>query len=245
MEHQDLEIELIELKVDKILFDKSTKSFKSNFMLLIRSVIPIYFSVMLDEITSSISIAFIGHLNNPNELAAIGISETFVLLLFIYPVVWNIGALDTLVSTSFGSKQYYLWGTYLNRAFVILTLLFIPFLILMFFIQNILLFLGQDPLIAEKVQVYFYYRIPTLIMLLYGEIIRGFLQAIGCFEFVSTLIIIQIIFHLASLPIFIYGFEMNYIGVAMAMGISNFVGLVIPILYFKLIFSKSITNRND
>ena len=164
MENRDLEVSLLGKKEGNIIFNKDVKSFKDNFIELLKNSIPAYFSIIIDVISTSISIAFVGHLSDPNELAAIGISETFALILFYYPVLSNMGAIDTLVSTSYGNKQYYLCGVYLNRALLILTLFAIPFISILFFAENIMLFLGQDPLISEMAQTYFYYRIPALLI---------------------------------------------------------------------------------
>ena len=164
MENRDLEVSLLGKKEGNIIFNKDVKSFKDNFIELLKNSIPAYFSIIIDVISTSISIAFVGHLSDPNELAAIGISETFALILFYYPVLSNMGAIDTFVSTSYGNKQYYLCGVYLNRALLILTLFAIPFISILFFAENIMLFLGQDPLISEMAQTYFYYRIPALLI---------------------------------------------------------------------------------
>ena len=219
----------------KALINSERLSYKENIFLLLMNAIPAYFSLLIEEISSTISISFVGHLDNPDELAAIGISETFTLILFFYPVVSNLGAIDTFVSTSYGNKQFYLCGVYLNRALLILTLFAIPSIFSLFFIEEILLFLGQDPIIAHMSQIYFYYRIPTLVIMLYWEIIRRYFQAMGYFNSLTGLVIIQLISHILFLTIFIYGFEMNYVGAAIAIGWSNLVGLLSIFVYFKFI----------
>ena len=65
-------------------------------------------------------------LDDETETAAIGLASTTLLVLFFYPVSGNLGALDTLVTTAYGSKQYYLCGVYLNRAILIQLMFSIP-----------------------------------------------------------------------------------------------------------------------
>ena len=185
-------------------------------------------------------IAFVGHLGNPNEIAALGISETFALLFYTYPVLANMGAVDTLVSTSFGNKQYYLWGVYFKRAIIILSLLSLPWFIAFLFIEDILLFFDQDPIIAEMAKVYFYYRIPSLIIILYGDIFKGFLQALGYFNILTVLVGVQLAWHVLFLVIFIYVLEMNYLGAAVAIGLDSLVGIIFPLIYFKFIYPDKI-----
>ena len=76
--------------------------------------------------------------------------------------------------------------------------------------------------------------------MLYDEIVRGYLQAMGCFNFLSALVIIQLISHISFLTLFINVLEMNYIGAAVAMGFSSMVGLILPLVYFKLISSSKL-----
>ena len=145
MEDKYFEIDSDEKIEDLTLFNNETASFKENFILMMKNAIPAYLSIIFDGITTSLSIAFVGGLNDPIQLAAVGISETLTLLLYYYPVLTNLGAFDTLVSTSYGNKQYRLWGDYLNRALLIMTLFSILPIIGLLFIKDIMTFLEQDP----------------------------------------------------------------------------------------------------
>ena len=243
MDGQYLEISSKDESKSDISIQYEVSSFKDNFILTLKNAIPSYLSVLMEQLSSSISIAFVGHLNTPNELATVGISETFVLILYFYPIACNTGALDTLVSTSYGNKQYYLWGVYLNRAITILTIFSIPFLIVFLFIDDILLFFGQDPEIAEMSKIYFYYRIPTLLIMLYEFWIKRALQNMGYFRFLSVLNLIQLLLYMAFITLLFYGFEMDYWGAAVANGFSSLVGLVLPLIYFKLIRPNQLHQR--
>jgi MATE family multidrug resistance protein len=57
-------------------------------------------------------------------------------------------ALDTLVSNAAGSGNVEYCGVYLNRARYIVTLAFIPMIIVAYYIRDILLSLGQDPVVS-------------------------------------------------------------------------------------------------
>ena len=59
-------------------------------------------------------------------MAAIGLASTTLLVVFYYPVSGNLGALDTLVTTAYGTKQYYLCGVYLNRGIIIQLMFAMP-----------------------------------------------------------------------------------------------------------------------
>ena len=68
---------------------------------------------------------FIGRLNNPTLIAGIGLGTLLVNVagISITTGVW--GRLDTLVSQTFGNKNYYEWGAYLNRCRIVLIAVFI------------------------------------------------------------------------------------------------------------------------
>ena len=54
-------------------------------------------------------------------------------------------ALDTLISQAYGAKSYELCGVYLNRARFVTTVIFIPIIFVSMEIENVLVYLGQNP----------------------------------------------------------------------------------------------------
>jgi len=57
-------------------------------------------------------------------------------------------ALDTLVSQAAGAGKIELCGVYLNQARLIMTVMFIPILILVMHIEQFLLYVGQNHQVA-------------------------------------------------------------------------------------------------
>ena len=152
-------------------------TFSDIFMKLLISSVPSCIGMFITENVSNVKFIFVGHLNNSNEIAAIGIAETMITLFYYIPVISNMTTMDTFVSASFGSKQYYQWGVYLNKTILILSLLSIPLIWVQLFMKNILLSFGQDPIVADLVQEYFYYRSPVLVfLLLFGGSKEIFIQ---------------------------------------------------------------------
>jgi len=127
MEELYLPIDSFEIEVVADVNNAGHKTSLTNSMKkLLIGAIPAYLSVSFQMMLSTVDILCIGRLNDANELAAIGMASTVLLLLFHYPVISNLGALDTFVSTSYGKKQYYLCGVYLNRSIVILSVIAVP-----------------------------------------------------------------------------------------------------------------------
>jgi len=178
--------------------------FTSNFLKLALTSVPASFCVAFQYFLNVIDIVCVGHLNDSNQMAAIGLATTTLLVLFVYPLIGSLGALDTLASTAYGNKQYYLCGVYLNRSILLMTLLAIPCLTVLSFTNHLLLFIGQEELIADMVQKYIFYSIPGMFMLCYDESIKRFLHAQGYFYTVVTFQIIMCIFHVVASIFFVF-----------------------------------------
>ncbi len=76
---------------------------------------------MATMVTENVNLIFIGHLNNKNMMAGVGMGNMVQNVLGLSIVMGFGGALDTLVSQAYGSGNLQLCGKYLNRGrFVIL-----------------------------------------------------------------------------------------------------------------------------
>lgn len=62
------------------------------------------------------------------------------------------GALETLVSQSYGANNLKLCGVYLNRGRYVLCLCFIPVTLVLSQAENILVAIGQNPDVAKHAQ---------------------------------------------------------------------------------------------
>ena len=58
------------------------------------------------------------------------------------------GALETLVSQAYGSGNLKMCGVYLNRGRFILIAAFIPVIFILHHTEQILIFIGQNPVVA-------------------------------------------------------------------------------------------------
>ena len=216
----------------------SWRDYKSNtisdvFCELLINSIPSWIGMFIAENVSNIKFIFIGHLRDVNEIAALGIAETMITLFYYIPVISNMTTIDTFVSASYGSKQFYQCGVFLNKTILILTVLSLPLIWAQLFIKHILLAFGQDPLIADLVQNYFYFRMPTLVFLWYLEVIRRYLYNLGCFKFTMITAAFELIIEAILWYLFIWYFKMDYIGTAIASGLTNIIVLWVIIALFK------------
>lgn len=81
-------------------------------------------------------------------IAGVGLGSVFANFSGWALVIGMNSALDTLVSQSAGAGKLEMCGVYLNRGRFIMTLFFLPVLVLSFYIEPILLWSGQNPRVA-------------------------------------------------------------------------------------------------
>ena len=67
----------------------------------------------------------------------------------LYMIMGMNGAMETLVAQAYGAGQLKLCGIYLNRAFVINTVIQVPLMVLALFSKQILLAIGQSEAVAD------------------------------------------------------------------------------------------------
>ena len=215
-------------------FNEEVFTFKEIFWKIVIESIPSCIGMFITENVSNIKFIFVGISNNKNEIAALGIAETMITLFYYIPVISNMTTMDTFVSTNYGCKQYYQWGVYFNKTLLILTLLSIPLIWILFFIKYILIAFGQDMIVADLAQEYFYYRIPTLVFFSYLEILKRYLYNLGYFKSTMIASAFEFIIEMILWYIFIWYFKMNFIGTAIATGLTNIIVFLSVLGYFKL-----------
>ena len=99
-------------------------------------------------------------------------------------------AQETLVSQAYGSGQLKLCGTYLNRGRVIMTVVYLPLVVLLSFSEDILVALGQNRSVARYAHEYIVPMIPAMYFLGLFDLARRFLT---CMQYSQAPMIAQII----------------------------------------------------
>lgn len=107
--------------------------------------------------TTFTNILFVSHSSGNDKedvLGGVGIGNIIYNMVAVSICFGLSSALDTLCTHAYGAKMYYLMGCYLNRARVILTLVFIPVFFIMLFIESLLLSINQKKEIAYNAGMY-------------------------------------------------------------------------------------------
>lgn len=87
--------------------------------------------------------------------------------------------IETLSSQAYGAGNKKLCGVYLYRGFIMLTLAYIPIVLILLQCERILLALGQDAEAAKYCQEYMIAFLPGLVILGYTDIHRRYLNSLG------------------------------------------------------------------
>ena len=139
------------------------------------SIIGAFFSFMQE----TINLIFIGRLNDPILLAAVGMGNIAINMLGVAVFMGMNGSLDTLVSQAFGAKDIRLCGVYLNRGRWVVTIIFIPIFGMFLISGTILKAFGQNEQVANQAQNYILSYSPGIYLMALFDLQRRFLIHTG------------------------------------------------------------------
>lgn len=218
--------------------------------------LPNILSFVLANINDTISLLFIGQLNNPTFISAVGLGIIISNYMCFQPLASLSIALDTLVSQSYGKKDYAMCGLYLNRILIMLIIFAIPFLAFLLYIGQILNSIGFDPTLAFLIGNYTSY---AGIFVLFGAIfyvLNRFLNAQKIVYPQMVITSITSLLHIFWCWVFVIYYDYETLGPIMANTATYSLNLISIIFYIfysgcckdtlvKPDFKKIFTNLKD
>ncbi|XP_051126690.1 protein DETOXIFICATION 14-like [Andrographis paniculata] len=142
-------------------------------------------------------------------------------------------ALETLCGQAYGAKQYRRVGTFTYGAILCLFLVCIPISVLWIYTEELLLLVGQDPLISAEAGKFAILLIPTLFPYAILQSVVRYLQT-------QSLVLPMLWSSLASLflqlPLcwsFVFKLNLGSVGAALSIGISYWFNVILLLLYVK------------
>lgn len=155
------------------------KRLVSEFWKLTTSSVPVILAYTLQMSLQTATVIIIGH-SSPMNLAVSAFSMMFALVTGWMIALGGTTALDTLASSTFtGSANKHDLGILLQRAFLVLGLLYIPVGVLWACSNSFFLALGQDPELSYQTSRFLTVLIPGGLGYIYFETMKKFLQAQG------------------------------------------------------------------
>ncbi|MBW0470462.1 hypothetical protein O181_010177 [Austropuccinia psidii MF-1] len=211
----------------------STKQFDWKWLvqeqwLAMKISFSIAFTYMLQNCLQVSSVILCGHLVGQDALSIAAISYMWATVTSGCLALGGSTALDTLASTTFtSSSNPHDMGVLLQRSIIILLLLNLPLLIFWWFIAPVLLFLGQDPLLAARTQEF-------LRILSFGspgyllfEIFKKFLQVQGILHASTVVLIFVSPIHVLLNWAFIYWLDYGAHGAAIGASITYWIAFLL------------------
>ncbi|KAI6826004.1 mate family transporter [Hortaea werneckii] len=207
----------------------------SEFWILFKSSIPVIMAYALQNSLQTISVLIVGRLS-PEALSVAAFSYMFAMA-----SAWLIGmggttAIDTLASVSFtGGKNKHDLGIILQRAFVILTIFYIPVAILWLCSEPFFLFLGQEYFIARESSRFLTALIPGGLGYIYFECMKKYLQAQEIMRPGTYVLLITSPISAGLNILFIHTFQLGILGAPLATGLSYWLSFFLLVVYARFI----------
>ena len=110
-----------------------------TFWMVTKMAIPLIVGMLLYLLVQLTNTYFVGNLNKPALLAGVGMGNMLINVLCFAVIQGLNGALETLVSQSFGAKKYEECGIFLNRGKVVATIIMVPIIVIYLLSDKILI----------------------------------------------------------------------------------------------------------
>ncbi|XP_051141037.1 protein DETOXIFICATION 14-like isoform X1 [Andrographis paniculata] len=178
----------------------------------------------------------LGHLG---ELSLSGASvTTSIANVTGYSIIFGMAsALETLCGQAYGAQQHQRVGTYTLTGIICLLLVALPISIMWIYIDKLLIFVGQDPLISIEAGKYAMWLIPSLFPYAIYQALVRYLQIQSMIFPMLLSTVVTLCFHLPLCWAFIFRLELGSAGAALSIGISYWFNAIILGLY--VVYSPS------
>ena len=167
-------------------------------------------------------------------MAAVGLGSMLIQMILLTTCLGVNGTIETFVSQNYGAGLLKNCGMQLNRGFLIVSLVFLPLTIFMFFIDSVLIGLGQDPEISVIASKFIFCSLPGTYLYVLFDARKRFLQSIE-YSFVSTYTIaFTSMLHFFWCYLFIVYMQLGVQGVAIVLNITYSLNFLIQEAYVRL-----------
>lgn len=203
--------------------------------ILLKGSIPVILAYALQNSLQTLSVVIVGRLS-PEALSVAAFCYMFAMA-----TAWLIGmggttAIDTLASASFtGSKNKHDLGIILQRAFVVLSAMYIPIIVLWIFSEPVFRALGQEEYIAKDGSKFLLVLIPGGLGYISFECMKKYLQAQEIMRPGTYVLAITSPINAGLNYLFIYTLDMGLLGAPLATGISYWLSFILLVAYARFV----------
>ncbi|XP_062104856.1 protein DETOXIFICATION 14-like [Humulus lupulus] len=184
------------------------------------------------QLLQVVSVMMAGHLGELS-LSGVAIANSFTAVTGFSLLFGMAGGLETLCGQAYGAEQYKKLGTYTYCSIISLILVCIPVSLLWMFVEKILIFIGQDPLVCSEAGKYSIFLIPALLA-------YAVLQSLIRYFITQGLILPMLLsscatlcFHVPLCWALVYKFELGTTGAALSICFSYWLTVIFLVIYIK------------
>ncbi|CEJ58739.1 hypothetical protein PMG11_07386 [Penicillium brasilianum] len=211
------------------------KQLLTEFWKLTTSSVPVILAYTLQMSLQTATVVIIGH-SSPMNLAVSAFSMMFALVTGWMIALGGTTALDTLASSTFtGSGNKHDLGVLLQRAFLVLGLLYIPVCILWACSNSFFQALGQDPELSYQTSRFLTALIPGGLGYIYFETMKKFLQAQGIMRAGTYVLMITSPLNAGLCYCLCYKLDIGLLAGPIAASISYWMSFFLLVLYARFI----------
>ncbi|KAJ9562233.1 hypothetical protein OSB04_007393 [Centaurea solstitialis] len=172
------------------------------------------------------SMSMVGQLGQL-ELAGISVATSLTNVTGFSLLFGMSGALETLCGQAYGAGQYKKVGTYTYAAIIALVFVCFPISVLWIYIDKLLIFLGQDPLISAEARKFSVWLIPSLFPYAILQLLTRYLQSQSLVLPMLWSSVVVLVVHVPVCWALVFWFGFGSAGAAVAIGISYTLNMIL------------------
>jgi MATE family multidrug resistance protein len=212
-----------------------SKLIAQEFWILLRGSLPVILAYALQNSLQTVSVLVVGRLS-PEALATAAFAYMFAMATGWLIALGGTTAIDTLASATFtGSKNPHDLGIVLQRAVLVLTVFYMPVVVLWIFAEPVFLALGQEDYIARDAARFLLVLAPGGLGYIYFECTKKFLQAQEIMRPGTYVLLFTSPLNAALNYAFIYPLKMGLLGAPFATGISYWLSFLLLLAYARFV----------
>jgi putative MATE family efflux protein len=184
-------------------------------------------------VEQAISLAFIGKkYNNPDMINAMGIVNLYIDCTFFSLVIGLLAGLDTLLSNSLGTKNYYLFGLYVHRARLITYLIStVLFIFHYFYGLSIISLFKIEKSALEYCSRFFYPSLLYIMLMIQFTINFRVLSILERSRVCIVTLVITTLMHPLWCHLFINVFGYDLLGAGYSLMTTQFINMTVSTIY--------------
>ncbi|KAG0046851.1 hypothetical protein BGZ83_007980 [Gryganskiella cystojenkinii] len=207
-----------------------------EFKILLKYSGPVVLTYVLQNSLQLASLVSLGHLGSI-ELAASSLASMFAAVTGWSVSLGTATALDTLCSQSYTSHHPHTLGLHLQRAILVLMLLFVPIAGVWLSAEYIFMALGQERALAQHAALFLRGLLPGAPAFLIFECVKKYLQAQGNMHASTYVLLIVSPLNVFLNYVLVWNkyIGLGYIGAPIATSISYWNMLILLLLYIRFV----------